>query len=105
MLSLNEKFNFCAYERPFMYCLYFICERKFYARTQVNHSVCRIRVPTKTKYLKHYFYEVTQSRIAILKSADLKREVKRGSTFALTSDLSCIASILFANVNFTHVRK
>ena len=40
----------------------------------------------------------------MIKSAELKREVKRGSTFRLTSDLSCIASILFANVNFTHVR-
>ena len=30
-------FNFYAYDqRPFMYCLYFICERKFYARTHVN---------------------------------------------------------------------
>ena len=76
----------------------------FLADVFAYHSVCRIRVPTKTKYLKHYFYEVTQSRIAILKSADLKREVKRGSNFTLTSDLSCIASILFANVNFTHVR-
>ena len=36
MLSLNEKlrFNFYAYERPFMHCLYFICERKFYASTR-----------------------------------------------------------------------
>ena len=34
--------------------------------------------------------------------AELKREVERGSTFTLTSDLSCIASILFENVNFTH---
>ena len=36
--------------------------------------------------------------------AELKREVERGSTFTLTSDLSCIASILFATVNFTQVR-
>ena len=36
------------------------------------------------------------------KSAELKREVERGSTF--TCDLSCIASISFANVTFTHVR-
>ena len=27
-----------------------------------------------------------------------KREVERGSTFTLMSDLSCIASIIFANV-------
>ena len=39
-----------------------------------------------------------------IKRAELKRESERGSTFTLTSDLSCIASILFANVNFTHVR-
>ena len=39
-----------------------------------------------------------------IKSAELKREVEQGSTFTLTSDLSCIASILFANVNFTHVK-
>ena len=38
-----------------------------------------------------------------LKNAELKREVERGSTFTLTSDLSCIAYILFANVNFTYV--
>ena len=40
-----------------------------------------------------------------IKRAELKRESERGSTFPLTSDLSCIASISFANVNFTHVRK
>ena len=37
--------------------------------------------------------------------AELKREVERGSTFTLTSNISCIASILFANVHFTQVRK
>ena len=40
----------------------------------------------------------------MIKSAELKREVERGSAFTLTSDLSRIASILFSNVNFTHVR-
>ena len=42
-----------------------------------------------------------------MKSAELKREVERGSTFTLTSDLSCIASISFANLKFyarTHAR-
>ena len=34
----------------------------------------------------------------------LSLNVERRSTFTLTSDLSCIASILFANVTFTHVR-
>ena len=34
---------------------------------------------------------------------EIKREVERDSTFMLTCDLSDIASILFANVNFTHV--
>ena len=34
----------------------------------------------------------------------LSLNVERCSTFTLTSDLSCIASILFANVTFTHVR-
>ena len=34
----------------------------------------------------------------------MKREVDRDSTFTLTYDLSYIASILFVNVNFTHVR-
>ena len=29
-------FNFYAHERPFMHCLYFICERNFYARTHVK---------------------------------------------------------------------
>ena len=35
MPSLNEKLSevqFYAYERPFMHCLYFICEHTFYAR-------------------------------------------------------------------------
>ena len=36
-----------------------------------------------------------------MKRAELKREVERGSTFTLTSDLSCIAFILFAHVKFT----
>ena len=40
----------------------------------------------------------------MIKSAEHKREVERGSTFTLTSDLLCIASFLFANVNFTQVR-
>ena len=36
--------------------------------------------------------------MAGLKSAELKREVERGSTFTRTiGDPSCIASILFAN--------
>ena len=35
----------------------------------------------------------------MIKSAELKRD----STFTLTSDLSWIASVLFANVNFTNV--
>ena len=39
MLSLNEKlseFNVYGYERPFLHCLYFFGERKFYARTHVK---------------------------------------------------------------------
>ena len=32
------------------------------------------------------------------------REVQRGATFTFMSDLSFIACILFANVNFTHVK-
>ena len=36
-------------------------------------------------------------------SVELKREVEWGSTFTFTRDLSYIVSILFANVNFTHV--
>ena len=39
-MSLNVKmtwrFNFYAYERPFMHGLYYICERKFYARAHVK---------------------------------------------------------------------
>ena len=34
--------------------------------------------------------------------SELKREVKRGSTFTFTCDLSHFASILFANINFAH---
>ena len=37
-------------------------------------------------------------------SVDIKREVERGYTFTLVSDLSYITSILFANVNFRHLR-
>ena len=39
LLSLKRswaRFNFYAYERPFKYCLNFICQRKFYARTHVK---------------------------------------------------------------------
>ena len=32
----------------------------------------------------------------------MQREVERGSTFMLTCDLSYIASLLYAKVNFTH---
>ena len=39
-----------------------------------------------------------------MKGTELKRKVERGSTFTLTSDLSCIASILSANGNFKHER-
>ena len=35
-----------------------------------------------------------------IKSAELRQEVEQGSTFMVTGDLSCIAPILFANVNF-----
>ena len=35
-------------------------------------------------------------KIEAIKSAELKREGERGATFTLKSDLSCIASILFA---------
>ena len=42
------------------------------------------------------------SRKQNIKRAEHKREVERDST--LTSDHLCIASILFAKVNFTHVR-
>ena len=37
-------------------------------------------------------------------SVEIKREVERGFTFTLRCDLSYIASILFANVTFTHIR-
>ena len=30
------RFCFYAYKRPFIHCLYFICERKFYARRHVK---------------------------------------------------------------------
>ena len=40
-----------------------------------------------------------------IKSDELKREVERGSTFTHASDLSCIASILFSNANFTHATR
>ena len=32
----RERFNFYAYERPFMHCLYFGSERKCYARSYVE---------------------------------------------------------------------
>ena len=41
MLSLNEELSevqlLRLYERHFMHCLYFICEREFYARTHVKN--------------------------------------------------------------------
>ena len=49
-----------------MHCFYFVSERRFYA-----HKLNRGEI----------------------KSAALKREVEGGSTFTLTSDLSCIASV------------
>ena len=39
VLTINQKLtevHLYAQERPFMHCLYFICERKFYARTHVK---------------------------------------------------------------------
>ena len=40
MLSFNEELSevqlLRLYERHFMHCLYFICEREFYARTHVK---------------------------------------------------------------------
>ena len=40
----------------------------------------------------------------MIKSAEHKREVERGSPFTLTSDLSCTAYIFLAKLDFTHVR-
>ena len=43
-----------------------------------------------------------------MKSAELKREFKRGLTFTLTSDFSCIASMFICERNFytrTYLRK
>ena len=37
-------------------------------------------------------------------SVEIKREVKPGSIFTLMCDLLYIVTILFAFVNFTHVR-
>ena len=34
----RERFNFYAYERPFMHCLYFVSERKCYARSYVEFT-------------------------------------------------------------------
>ena len=45
-MKLSEV-NFYAYEQPFMHCLYFICERKFYARTQVSVEVDHSRLDVR----------------------------------------------------------
>ena len=34
--EVEQRFNFYVYVRPFIHCLYFICERKFYTRTHVK---------------------------------------------------------------------
>ena len=59
----------------------------------------------RLRTLTHVNFNHVNNHRRKIKSAELKREVKRGSTVTLTSDLSCIASILFTNLNFTHIRK
>ena len=64
MLSLNEpaRFNFYAYERAFMHCLYFICKRKVCTRTHVKIA----------RHFKSTLREVPH-------------EIRGGSTFVLPS--------------------
>ena len=49
MLRLNLRFYFYVCVRPFIHCLYFICECKFYARTHVK--ITRQRKSTLTLIL------------------------------------------------------
>ena len=51
-----------------------------------------------------YLVNKIEARYKVLSFFLKKHEVDRGSNFTFTCDLSNIASISFASVNFTHVR-
>ena len=63
---------------------------------QVFSKNCRW-VPLMSVQLKH----VNFNHINKIEVVELKRD--RGSTLMRTCDISCIASVLFADVNFTQV--
>ena len=47
VLKLNgswARFYFCAYVRPFIHRFYFICERKFYARTHARRNYATVEI-------------------------------------------------------------
>ena len=55
--------------------------------------------------LTHVNFNHVNKTEARYKVFEFKREVERGSTFTLTCDLTYVASILFINVNFMHIRE
>ena len=65
---------FHAYVRPFIHCLYFICERKFYARLHVK---------------------ITRQRKSTLRQVV---EVASSSKY-LISQVACIAGVFFGHAN------
>ena len=51
-----------------------------------------------------YLVNKIEARYKVLSFFSKKRKVERGSNFTFTCDVSNIAPISLANVNFTHVR-
>ena len=62
---------------------------------------CRLIFTCVYKHVNFNLVNKIEARYKMLSSFFFK--VERGSNFTFTCDLSNIASILFANVNFTHV--
>ena len=58
----------------------------------------------KVDFHRHVIFTRINEIEAIYERSRVNVKVEPCSYFTLTSDLSCIASILFADVRFTHVR-
>ena len=79
-------FIFYAHERPFMHCLYFICERNFYARTHVK--ITRHWISTLNRGLKQLAttkatdtkvcteVQEKKKKVVVLFTSSTKREIK-----------------------------
>ena len=68
------RFNFYAYKRPFMHCLYVICERKFCARTQVK-IMSQIHPNTDTSLFPFSVLEVQLYMIGVCKALDANTSI------------------------------